>query len=416
MIESPDLEIRNEARLSAEGIAHVSGGLTETIVAAQIETRRELLKLITAGLDEPVCPELTNANPSAPHTVLLEAMGWTLAQQAYRFNRVPLQNFIAFTNLFGIEPRPATAAETILRFEIDPPVNTAVTIPLGTQVSTEDGVYVFETTEALVIPYANVDDLHDVKARRTVAGHTLLQGDLLTSLIDPVAFVETVTNPSAIDSGTALESLESTLDRVRRYQKRGERIVSTKDLEEAIGEEALEGNGVVRAFPFVKNGNFGPNVAKLVGHTTVIVMTKTGDNVDSIALQKIGALLDTAIGNQFIYVVDPEFVEFNVDVTIKLNTGSPQGAVLAAVEKNLRNFYAASRQQFGRPILRSEIIAVIEGTGGVDRIVVVPPISPGASVADKITQNTPILAAPLADTFLREYELAKLDTVEINVV
>jgi phage-related baseplate assembly protein len=97
-----------------------------------------------------------------------------------------------------------------------------------------------------------------------------------------------------------------------------------------------------------------------------------------------------------------------VDVDIRLNTGSPQGAVLAAVESNLRAFYAPSRAQFGRWIARSEIIAVIEGTEGVDRIVPFE-VSPANDV-------TRILREPLIDTKLREFELPKLVDVTVHVV
>lgn len=404
MIEFPDLEIRNEDRFAAEAVARVSGGLTAEIVKSQIRAREEILKLIEGGLDAPICPELTNANPSAPHTVLLEAMAWLLAQQAYRFNRVPQQNYVAFANLFGIEPKPATAAETILLFTVDAPANTAVTIPAQTQISDADGKYVFETTEQLTLPYGTVTGI--VTARRVDAGHTMLAPNVLTEMIDSVAFVASVTNPDAVDAGTEIESLESTLNRVKRYQKRGERIVSTKDLEEAILDEALSGNGVVRAFPFVKNGQFqtdnSDRHSPIPGYTTVIVMTRNGEAVDSLTMAKIGALLEQAVGNQFIYVANPFFVNFNIEVTIKINTGSPQGAVLTAVENNLRNFYSAAREQFGRPILRSEIIAVIEGTAGVDRIVV--PQNSGA-----------ILASPSTDSRLQEFQLPKLVNVTIHV-
>lgn len=407
MIEYPNLEIRPEDRLVAEAIARVSGGLTSDLVEAQIRARRELLLMIDAGLESPICPELTNANPSAPHTVLLEAFGWLLAQQAYRINRVPEQNLIAFANLFGIEPRAATAAETILEFSVDPPADTDVTIPAETQVSSSDGLFVFETAESIVIPFGTATG--EVLARRTTTGQTLLAPNTITEFIDTVAFVETVTNPSAVDSGTGIETLESTLNRVKFYQRRGERIVSTKDLEDAILTDALAGNGVVRAFPFIINGEFLTN-KPTPGHTTVIVMTRTGDNIDSGSMNKVAALLDQAVGNQFIYVVNPFFVEFNVEASVKLNTGSPQGAVLAAVERNLRNFYSPSREKFGRPILRSEIIAVIEGTAGIDRIEVI--VAPG----ETLTQNTPILAAPIDDAKLLEFQLPKLVTVTINAV
>lgn len=397
-ISSPDLEQRNEDRLAAEAIARVSGGLSASIVQAQIRERQEILKLLGEGnLAAPICPELTNANPSAPHTVLLEAFAWLLAQQAYRINRVPEQNLIAFANLFGIEPRPATFAETILTFTIAAPVGTNITIPARTQISDADGQFVFETTQAVTVPSGNLTG--EVSTRRLVSGHLLLAPDILTELIDPIAFVESVTNEMAVDSGAEIESLELTLNRVKRYQRRGERIVSAKDLEDAILDDVLDGNGIVKAFPFVRDGDF---TTVKTGYTTVIVMTKNGNAVDSITLQRISVILDQAIGNQYIYIVNPFYIDFDVAVTVKLDGLAAQGAILTAIENNLRNFYAPSRQQFGRQISRAEIIAVVEGTQGVDRIV-----SDG---------NAPIIASPLFDLKLADYQLPKLNLVTINVM
>lgn len=397
-IDYPLLEIRSEDRLAAEAVARTSGGLTAGVVEAQIRERQEILKLIAAGLDAPVCPELTNANPSAPHTVLLEAQAWLLAQLAYRFNRVPEQNHIAFANLFGAEPRAATQAETTLRFTVaGAPLNTNVTIPIGTEVSDAEGKYVFETTQAITILYGTTTG--SVTARRTVTGQTLLAPNVLTKMIDPIAFIGEVSNPSAVDGGTEAESLESALNRAKIYQRRGERIVSSKDLEDAIKDEALLGNGIVRAFPFVRNGEFAGELK--AGYTTVIAATGTGELIDDAARTRINALLDTVVGNQFVYVVNPFFVNFDVTANVKLASSAIAAATLSAIEGNLRTFYAASREQFGRAIYRSEIIAVIEGTAGVDRIE-----SAGAQ----------ILASPLVDTKLKEFELPKLMNVTITVV
>ncbi len=395
-IDYPSLTIEQEDLLAAQAIARTSGGLTADIVNSQIAERQAVLQLILAGLSAPVCPELTNANPSAPHTVILEAQAWLLAQMAHRINQVPEQNLIAFANLFGIEPRAATFAETTLRFTVNAPSNVAVTIPANTQVTDADGIYVFQTVDSFTVAAGTATA--DVIAGRTVAGHTLLAPHVLTNLIDPIGFVESVTNLNGIDSGTETEPLDATLQRVKNYQRRGERIVSSKDLEDAI-LEALDGNGVVRAFPFVAAGDFSQSIK--VGQTSVIVMTKSGENIDDISRLRIAALLDETVGNQFVYIVNPIFVEFDVSARVRLNSNSTQGATVAAIERNLRNFYSASREQFGRDILRSEIIALIEGTAGVDRIE---------------TVGAQILASPQFDSKLAEFQLPKLVNVIINVV
>lgn len=398
-IEYPDLEIRNEDQLVAEAVARTSGGLTPDIVEAQIRERQEILKLLAGGLSTPICAELTNANPSAPHTVILEAMGWLLGQQAYRINRLPEQNFIAFANLFGIERRAAIAAQTTMRFTVDAPLNTDVTIPAGTQVGDASRNYIFETVSEITIPYGTA--FGEVLANRTVTGHTLLAPGVITELIDSIAFVESVTNLSGIDSGLEIESIGSVLSRVKGYQRRGERIVTAKDLEEAILEEALDGNGIVRTFPFVADGQFAENLKK-PGHTTVVAMTRNGDALDADSKAKIYELLPEVVGSQFVYVVDPIFVDFYVSAKIMLMTATQQVAVLAAIQQNLEKFYAPSREQFGRSILRSEIIAIIEGTNGVDRIV--------------NDLNAPIIASPTGDLRLRTWELPRLTSVSLTVV
>ena len=397
LIPTPQLDPRNEDRLAAEAIARTSGAMTVELLQAQIRERQEWIKYLQSGGPPPAyCPELTNANPSAPHTVLLEATAWLLGQFGWRLNLVPEKNLIQFARLFGIELRPATAAQTTLRFVAAAPPDTDVTIPAGTQAATQDGAYLFATAEELVIVSGN--EAGDVAATRAVTGHTLLTPNALTRLDESLAFVQSVTNPDAVDSGSALETVESALARMRAYQRRGERLVTAPDIEEAIREEILRGAGVVRAYPFIKDGDFNNRHA---GHTSVIVMTGAGDAVDDATRGRINALLEQVIGNQFTYILDPFAVDFNVEATIRLTALAARSAVLAAVENRLRGFYQAAAANFGRAILRSEIIATIEGTEGVDRIESAP--------------DAPIIASPLADARLLVWQTPRLVNVTLHI-
>ena len=72
--------------------------------------------LLAGTLPAAVCPELTNANPSSPHTVLLETMGWLAAQMARRINRLPERDEIEFHDSLISRLREATAATTTLSF------------------------------------------------------------------------------------------------------------------------------------------------------------------------------------------------------------------------------------------------------------------------------------------------------------
>ena len=397
LIPAPDLEIRNEEQFAAEAIGRTSGVRTAGLVQSHITALQALLAMINSGAlaDSPICPELTNANPSAPH---LEAQAWLLGQMGYRINQIPKQNQIAFANLFKTELREAAPATTTLEFSVAPPNGVDVTVPEGTQVSTADGLIVFATTETLVIEFG--DATGTVAASCTQPGALLLAPDQLVKMVDPIAWVDSVTNQEAIDSGGNDETIEEALERARSYQRRGERLVSTLDFEEAILQDVLLGNGIVRGFPFVAAGDFdGP---QLPGYSTFVVMTRNGMPISDTSKAAINTILEQRVGNQFIAISDPICVNFNVTATVKLLSNAPQGATLAAIEANLRAFYAANQANFGRPILRSEIIAVIEGTRGVDRIISDP--------------SGPILGSPVADVRLDPWELPELVTVTLTAI
>jgi uncharacterized phage protein gp47/JayE len=403
LIPSPDLDIRDEVQFAAETIARVSGGLTvERIDSQMARLQQARLQLLSGVIPPAICAELTNANPSSPHVVILEAVSWQLAQMAYRINQLPERDSIAFANLF-IERRDAQPATSTLEFAISPTALESVTIPIGTWVGAEVDSFspaseqvIFETTDAVTI---TPGETGTAPARRTVGGETQLAANILTNLISPISDVVGVTNPDLVDSGANAETTEEALARARNYQRRGGRLVSKRDIEDAILEEVLYGNGIVKAFPFIVAGDWESYRA---GHTTIIVMTKAGNAVSPEVKTAIQALLTQAIGNQFFYLLDPMYEDFSVMASIKIAGLTSQVAIIAAVEKNLRDFYAARVGNFGRRISRSEIITVIEGTQGVDRI---------AS-----NESGPILSSPAADVVLAPYQLPRLLNVILSVV
>ena len=397
LIPSPVLDPRSEEQLAARAIGRVSGGWTTNLIDSRIRELQELRVLVAAGGLVAACPELTNANPSSPHTAVLEAQAWVAGQMLYYFNQIPDANRIEFARLFQTELKPATRATTTLRFSVQPPANTAVTVPEGTLVSTEDGGITFETDVDLVIPFGNPTGT--VAASALATGRTALAAEQLIKLQDPVAFVTAVTNLAAIDSGSSLETVDSALERARQRQRRAARIVSARDLEEAILDEALDGNGVVVAFEFVRSGLF--NETPQPGYTTVLVMTSAGQAVSDEVQLKINALLEQAIGNQDVSIVGPTYIPFDIAASVRLQAGVNSSTVLISTEQRLRAFYAR-RANFGRDILRSEIIAVIEGTPGVDKII----SDPGGA----------IILQPLVDTRVDIWKLPKLEEVDLVAV
>lgn len=405
LIPSPVLDDRGEERFVAEMIAGVSGVLDTVRIDKQIAALRELRALVAQGSLMPTCPELTNANPSSPHTVLLEQFGISLYHQAYLLNQLPVRDQIAFANLFVDGPRAALKATTTLRFTSDG--QNDATVPAGTQVSTPDGSIVFATSEDLLIP-ADPDALTgDVAAEAMIAGPVLLSDSTLTKLSDPIAFISGVANPDPVDSGAVAETVDQALQRARSFQRRGRRLVTTQDVEDFVLDEVMQGVGIVKVFQFIREGDFTEQHA---GHASIVAMTPNGHGISDGIEAAIYSGLGQMIGSQFAYVLtpndlpdvpDPLFVTFSVTATIRIDSISNEVAVKGGVERNLRDFYAVRKGNFGRRIARSEIIAVIEGTSGVDRIVSDP--------------DGPIVEIPGADLDVAVYQLPKLEDVNLTV-
>ncbi|WP_413167563.1 putative baseplate assembly protein [Capilliphycus salinus ALCB114379] len=92
------------------------------------------------------CPEWTNHNPSDPGITMIELFSWLTDQMLYRFNQVPVRNYIVFLEMLGIRLQPPAAARTLITFELTKAQNIPFPIPAGTEVATERT----ETEEAII--------------------------------------------------------------------------------------------------------------------------------------------------------------------------------------------------------------------------------------------------------------------------
>lgn len=361
----------------------------------------EMLAAEAIARTSAACPELTNNNPGSPHTALIETQAWQVEQVLYAINRLPKLVSVEFARLFGIELRLATKATTTLTFTVAPPAGTPATIPAGTKVSASDTSAVFETTDELVLAPGVTQGT--VTAERTVAGLTRLVAGTLTQMVDPVAWVAGVTNAQAVDSGSEQETVAQALERARNYQQRAERIVSARDLERAILEDILLGNGIMRVFEKTEDSYWGiGDFGRRPGNTTIVLLTPAGNAVSAEVRQQINALAEQFVGHVNVFVKDPVFHDFNVAANVRLVDLTQQTVTRMRIEESLRTFYAVKAANFGRQVKRSEIIELLEGTPGVDSIV---PLEGGA-----------ILASPSVDIDLDPYELPRLVTVTLNFV
>lgn len=144
---------------------------------------------------------------------------YQIAQYANRAGKVSLLKY-SFGDylenigaLKGIKRIEGSAARTRLRFVLSMKRNTVTVIPLGTRVTASDGVY-FETEDILEISQGETaGEIGAVCKEMGNKGNGYTPGTLKT-LVDPVAYVDSVENIIETEGGADRESDENLAERI----------------------------------------------------------------------------------------------------------------------------------------------------------------------------------------------------------
>ena len=160
--------------------------------------------------------------PADKMRIVLNALALELYQIEMHVDRAGKQDLLKYSygefldNLAaarGVTRQQAAAATVTMRFTLSEKKNYVIGIPAGTRVTNGDGIY-FQTLE-----YAEVgigDTYADVVAECTevgIRGNDLVP-DQINILVDPIAYVASVTNTDTSDGGAELETDESLAERV----------------------------------------------------------------------------------------------------------------------------------------------------------------------------------------------------------
>jgi len=163
--------------------------------------------------------ELTEANP---YRIILNACAMQIYQAEQRIDLAGKMNFLKYAYgdyldnlglLKGVSRLQSEAAITTIRFSITSAIASAVSIPQGTLVSNNNGVY-FATDDYAEITAGNT--YVDVSATCTEsgsAGANIAAGDINT-LVDTVAYITSVSNVSKTIGGRDLETDDELRQRI----------------------------------------------------------------------------------------------------------------------------------------------------------------------------------------------------------
>jgi uncharacterized phage protein gp47/JayE len=301
--------------------------------------------------------------------VLLEALALEVSEAIFAINRLPGASLEALLRLYGIdrdEGQPPTSTLTITVSD-----TAGHTLPAGVRASLPTGAggdpVVFTTTAQLVIPAGQTSGtVAAVGDRATAEVNGVIPGVAL-ELLDAIVFVERVVNGDYVVGGTEPEDDAAWFSRgVVRFSRLVETLVLPRHFQAAALERA---DLVSRA---VAIDNYDPGQAGAVGthagHVTVAVYG-LGGVLTPVQREQLRIEFDLqAQANLAVHVIDPTITDVTINVTVVPKAGYSTVQVQNAVVAALTAYLAPASWPWAGKVYRNELIALIDGVEGVERV------------------------------------------------
>ena len=263
----------------------------------------------------------------------------------------------------GVTRNPATPATTTLRFTLSAERDTATGIPQGTRVSTA-GAISFATAVYAEIPAGSTTV--DVPATCTVAGtdgNGFAAGELAT-IVDPIPYVASVTNTTATEGGTEIESDDDLAERVflapGAYSTAGPEdgyLYHAKAYSAAIGDVVATSN-------------------QAAGTVDIVFIMADGSTPGEEMIEGLeGYLQGKTIRpmTDLVRVAAPQEVTYTINLTYYINRSDSAKAVTiqAAVAQAVAD-YQTWQRAIGRDINPSQLVRMVMDAGA-KRVTVTAP-------------------------------------------
>lgn len=240
--------------------------------------------------------------------------------------------------------------------------NFDIIIPPETQIESNDGKYIFETIDGLIIK-ANELSVEGY-AICTTAG-VLTNGyeiGSITNLIKPLGYVLTVKNSTVTSGGQDEESADNYRERIRQapesYSNAGSKGAykfHTLSVDQSIIDVAVisPSAGVVEIYPLVDADTPSDELIATVQ--------------EYLSDDKIRPLTDHVI------VKKPESVDFSITAKLTLYSYADLTCVQTAVKEGLNSYKTTLKSKLNKDIVPNQIIAILNAIYGVYNVELTSP-------------------------------------------
>lgn len=281
-----------------------------------------------------------------------------------------LDNLAAFK---GIIRKEADRASTVLRFEINTPLDFALSIPKGTRVTNGNDVF-FETEQYTEIkPGKTFEDITAFCTEKGVKGNGIGEGEL-NIIINPIPYVAAVKNIKITSGGRENESDEEL----------AERYLDVSEIYSTTGSE-----GSYKYFAKQADKDVEDVIVKVKEDATVelIISKKGGGLPDEGLLARVKEYLED--GNRKpltdrVQTKAPEKLEYNVRLTYYISSDKKAlvDKIKTDVDVAIKVFNLWQTEKIGRDINPSYLISKLMETG-IKRVDIAAPtytITPAESI------------------------------------
>lgn len=335
----------------------------------------------------------TSALPrSSPYRGILYSATLQLYQGFQYIDRQGKQNLLKYSYsdfldnlglLKGVTRSPATAAVTTLRFTISAVRQVATAIPKGTRVSAGGAIY-FATDEYAEIPTGR--STVEVPATCTetgTEGNDLASG-ALTTMVDPLPYVASVTNITATEGGADVESDDDLAERI--YLAPG--AYSTAGPEDGYLYHAKQFNPSI--------GNVVATSNQAAGTVDIVFIMADGKTPGTEMINGLKEYLNGKTRRPMTDLVNvsaPVEVNYTVNLTYYINRSDSARAVAIqeAVQAAVAD-YLTWQRTIGRDINPSKLVALVMAAGAKRVTVTAPTYTTVDAIKVSALSGTPTIS------------------------
>jgi len=277
-------------------------------------------------------------------------------------NYAPLDILKHLGDLVGVPILEAKYSKTTFEFKLEEIQSFDILIPSGTQVESNDGKYIFETSADIIIPANTLTiDIDGLCTIADVAANDYASGSI-ANLITPLGYVITVQNITISSGGQDEESVDNYRERIRQAPEgfsnagsKGAYKFHTLSADQSIIDVAVisPSAGVVEIYPLTNMGTPSDDLITTVQNYL---------NAD-----KIRPLTDNVI------VKKPEVKSFTVNATLTLYSYADLTSVQTAVNEGLTAYQTTLKSSLNKDIVPNQIIAILNAIYGVYNVELTTP-------------------------------------------